>query len=124
MAKAMKKNYKKECNKITFHSSSDLLVNGFENFDGLSVMKVVPIKDSNDCLVLLDPGSSKQQTFENLLRVDKAGIIVWRAKLPHSHDVFVNVVTMNEGIEARTWNGMKVLVNVADGSCQEIGFTK
>jgi len=94
------------------------------NFNGYPVFKLLPLQNGEDCLVLLDPGASKQPTFENLLKVTSAGEITWKASLPHSHDAYADVLLTDKGVEATTWYGSHVLVNPLNGITQKIGFTK
>ena len=94
------------------------------NFNGYPVFKLLPLQNGEDCLVLLDPGASKQPTFENLLKVTSSGEVTWKASLPHSHDAYTDVVLKNKAVEATTWCGSHVLVNPSNGITQKIGFSK
>ncbi len=94
------------------------------NFNGYPVFKLLPLQNGEDCLVLLDPGASKQPTFENLLKVTSSGRVAWKASLPHSHDAYTDVILKNKEIEATTWSGSHVRVNSSNGISQKIGFSK
>jgi hypothetical protein len=92
-------------------------------FEGVPVVQIVQISDSDRCLVLLDPGA-KQATFENLLMVSPTGSIVWKAELPQSHDAFSKIITNSNSIEATTWNGLRVKLDPATGRVTESRFVK
>ena len=119
----MNNGYKIESGKLVIFDLATNDVKWSGDFEG-SVFKILPIPEGDDCLVLLDPGISKKPTFENLLRVQPSGDITWRAKLSRSHDAYTDVLSTGEGVEARTWNGVRVLIDLADGSVREIGFSK
>ena len=120
----MPTNYSIESGKLIIRDepSGSLLWSG--NFDGGLVYKILPLRAREGCLVLLDPGSSPKPTFENLLRVNASGEITWRASLPRSHDAFTDVLFAGTQIEAHTWNGIRVVVDVDTGQTREIGFSK
>ena len=120
----MKPHYTIEFGKLVVRdtSSSSLLWSG--DFDGCRVFKILPLGSTEDCLVLLDPGSSTRPTFENLLLVGPAGAVRWKAQLPQTNDAFVDVLLIGQKLEARTWNGLRVKVDVETGQTLEIGFTK
>lgn len=108
---------------IACDSSSGTIVSVNE-FDGCPVFKVLPLLDQEGCLILLDPGASNKPSFENLLRVNIDGSVVWRSPLPRSHDAYADLLSTEEGIEARTWHGVRVLVDPTNGKIHEIGFSK
>jgi hypothetical protein len=82
------------------------------------------IETGKGSLILLDPGASKQPTFENLL-LRCHGQIKWRAQLPQSHDAFVSVRLTESGeIEARTWQGWTIKVNLQTGKTTKQEFVK
>jgi len=92
--------------------------------DGVAARKLLPLPGQNRCIVLLDPAGSSKPTFENLLCIDGRGRTIWRAKLPRSHDAFVDVMRRGDAIEALTWNGLRVQVDEETGETSEISFTK
>jgi hypothetical protein len=120
----MTRRYAIESGKLVARDSSSGAVVWSREFAGCPVFKLLPLQDEGDCLVLLDPGASKQPTFENLLRVKADGSVAWRAPLPRSHDAYSDVLSTNAGIEARPWQGLRVLVDAAKGTVREIGFSK
>jgi hypothetical protein len=65
---------------------------------------------------LLDPDASQRSAFENLLCIDRKGSPVWTAKLPTSPDVFLEIAPTSDGILARTWSGLKVLLDQHTGA--------
>ena len=94
------------------------------DFGGTKVYKILPLEHEEGCIVLLDPGSSKQQTFENLLLVSSSGDVRWKAQLPRTNDAFADVLESGQKIEARTWTGIRVRVDITTGRTIEIGFSK
>jgi hypothetical protein len=54
------------------------------------------IKTAEGTLVLLDPASSKEPTFENLF-LRRGGRIKWKAELPQSHDAFASIDITDTG---------------------------
>jgi hypothetical protein len=82
------------------------------------------IGTSQGSLILLDPAASKQPTFRNLF-LCRDGRIKWKAQLPRSHDAFVSVnVTRTGEIEARTWQGLLVKVDLETGKTTQKEFVK
>jgi len=121
----MKKlNYAIESGRLIVRDESSGLLLWSGDFDGCTVFKIVPLAGAEACLVLLDPGSSKQPTFENLLLVSPSGVVHWKARLPRTNDAFTDVVMRGVQIEARTWNGIRVQVDARTGHTKETGFTK
>jgi len=88
------------------------------------VLQIVPLLKLDGCLVLLDPGASKKPTFENLFMVGSDGAVRWRAQLPGSHDAFTNVVARDTGVEAQTWNGQLVEIDLSTGRTRNARFVK
>ena len=80
--------------------------------------QVEAIGDSGRALVLLDcmaaPGS-----IENLVCVDGAGRIVWRARLPTSDsaDAYVSFQLTDNHILANSWSGHRVVFDPVSGDC-------
>jgi hypothetical protein len=48
------------------------------NFGGAKVFKILPLENDKGCIVLLDPGSSNQPTFENLMLISPSGDLYWK----------------------------------------------
>jgi hypothetical protein len=88
------------------------------------VLQVLSLPKSSSCLVLLDPSASKKPTFDNLFKVGSYGVIEWRAVLPQSHDAFVSVVDYDDHVEAQTWNGQRVEIDLASGRTKNARFVK
>jgi hypothetical protein len=83
------------------------------------------IETSKGSLILLDPDGSKQPTFENLLLVRPNGRIQWKAQLPQSHDAFISVKLTETGeIEAQTWQGLLVKIDLETGKTTNKAFVK
>jgi hypothetical protein len=82
------------------------------------------LKTSEGTLILLDPASSKEPTFQNLfLRHNRR--IKWKAQLPQSHDAFVSIHLGKAGqIEAQTWQGLRVTLDLETGKITNREFVK
>jgi hypothetical protein len=76
-------------------------------FEGASIKSAIPLADGARCILLLDPDASSASAFENLMCIDRAGDLIWRARLPTSPDVFVSVAQVSEGLVAKTWSGLR-----------------
>jgi hypothetical protein len=85
-------------------------------YNGAAIKSAVPIDDGKHCILLLDPDASKRSAYENLLCIDRKGSPVWTAKLPTSPDVFLEVTLTPEGLFAKTWSGLKVLLDQHTGA--------
>jgi hypothetical protein len=73
---------------------------------------------------LLDPDASKHSTFENLF-LRRHGRIKWKAQLPQSHDAFISVKLTETGeIEAQTWQGLLVKIDLETGKTTNKEFVK
>src|SRR5437773_351190 len=88
------------------------------------VYQVVALPGLDGCLVLLDPSATKQPTFENLFKVGPDGSIRWKAQLPRSHDAFTRVIEYADRIEAQTWTGQIVEIDLATGQARNPRFVK
>ena len=88
------------------------------------VVQVLTLQSGDGCLVLLEYNASRKPTFENLLRVRPDGTVVWRAELPQSHDAFVAVVDRGNRVEAHTWNGFRVEIDLDTGRTKNVRFVK
>jgi hypothetical protein len=93
-------------------------------YNGAAIKCAVPIDDGKHCIPLLDPDASKRSAFENLLCIDRMGVLFWTAKLPMSPDVFLNVTSNSEGLLANTSSGLKVLLDEHTGSESKRTFVK
>lgn len=85
-------------------------------YNGAAIKRAVPIDAGNHCILLLDPDASKHSAFENLLCIDRKGTPIWTAKLPTSPDVFLEITPISEGLLAKTWSGLKVLLDQQTGA--------
>lgn len=85
-------------------------------YDGATIKRAVPSDDGKHCVLLLDPDASKRSAFENLLCIDRKGSPVWTAKLPTSPDVFLDVASTPEGLLAKTWSGLNILLDQHTGA--------
>jgi hypothetical protein len=85
-------------------------------YDGTAVKRALPIDEGKRCILLLDPDANKRPAFENLLCIDQKGTLVWTAKLPTSPDAFLDVTSTPEGLLAKTWSGVTLLLDVRTGT--------
>jgi hypothetical protein len=116
--------YSIESGKLAVRNEKQDPVFTLVDFGNASVYKILPLPDRDGCLVLLDPGSSRVPTFENLLLVNSDGAVVWKAQLSKPHDAFVDVLLSDRRIEAMTWCGYRLEVDTVTGHSREIGFGK
>ena len=120
----MKVVYSIESGKLVVRSKDTQALMWESDFGGERVYKILPLEHEEGCIVLLDPGSSKQPTFENLLLVSLTGDVRWKAQLPRTNDAFADVLKTGQQIEARTWTGIRVRVDITTGQTIEIGYSK
>jgi hypothetical protein len=90
----------------------------------VAVSKMLPLRKDNACLVLLDPAATKKPNFENLLKVRQDGAVEWKAELPDSHDAFVSMHDCGDHVEANTWNGYHVEIDLNSGRTRNVRFVK
>lgn len=119
----MNTKYCEEQGKLVIRDHTTNAIRWQGDFDA-PVYKVLPLELEDGCLVLLDPGGSKKSAFENLFFVDSSGKTRWRAQLPDPHGAFTDILLGKDGIEASTWYGTRVRVDVATGRTSRIGFGK
>jgi hypothetical protein len=87
------------------------LTNGIEwcgdPYDGVSIINIIKIPNSNDVIVLLDNFESYKKNYRNLFRLSTDGRIIWEAKPPlkinrlyetgiKSPDLYVSVTEISE----------------------------
>lgn len=74
------------------------------------VKTTFPLAGSDERLLLLFWGLSVEPRFENLVRVDRHGNVLWRAELPGDapRDCFVGLEQRIDGFVARTFSGRTV----------------
>jgi hypothetical protein len=93
--------------------------------DSYPVSVVLPLQESDDCLVLLEYSSRSGYGLENLLRCRLDGSIVWRAEQPErAHDRYVGMRWTEEGLSAGSWSGYRVLLDTETGRIRSLEFTK
>lgn len=92
---------------------------------GFPVLKVAEIPNSNDCLVLLDPGTGSK-SFRNLWRYSHEEGTIWVAKLPSSAgDAYIDFeITDNNRLFANSWAGFRVEIDLVTGEVLQARFTK
>jgi hypothetical protein len=107
---------------ISVQENNGLIISG--QFGGAAIKSAIPLGNGARCILLLDPVASDATAFENLVCVDRAGAVIWRARLPTSPDVFVSVALVPEGVQAKTWSGVSILLDVDSGREQARSFVK
>jgi hypothetical protein len=88
------------------------------------VLQVLTLPGGDGYLVLLDFSATKKPTFENLFKVGTDGAIVWKAELPRSPDAFVSMRHCGKHVEAQTWNGYRVEIDLESGRATNTWFVK
>lgn len=93
--------------------------------DGHSVQKVMTIPDSNDCVLLLNPGSG-WRPFANLWRYSFETGVIWQAELPSlaGGDAYIDFELDESGLSARSWSSFRVTLDLASGRILLSRFTK
>jgi hypothetical protein len=94
------------------------------NYEGAQIKFALPIDGGACCVLLLDPDASTTPVFENLICIDLAGSIIWRARLPAIPDAFLSITRIPEGILTKTWSGMSLLLDPATGRELARNFVK
>lgn len=87
-----------------------------------AVKTSLAIDGSDDRVVLLFWGLSKERRLRNIARVDEGGLVRWRADLPGDaeHDCFVSLARRGEAFSARTYAGHETSFD-ANGRLIETG---
>jgi hypothetical protein len=93
---------------------------------GYSATIVLPIRGTEDCIVLLDPDAHLTGQFQNLLRLSAGGSVVWQADLPvgQHNDAYVAVEWSGGRLVANTWSAYRVDLDVNNGRILRSTFTK
>lgn len=92
-------------------------------FEGVRILAAFVIH-GNRCVILLDPDGWKEPTFENLLCVNSAAHLIWRAELPQTHDAYVRAEWCADKLRAWSWSGYKVQLDADTGRILADEFTK
>jgi hypothetical protein len=91
-------------------------------FNGAQIKNALPV--DKECIILLDPDVTKRAVFKNLFRVDREGNPKWFAELPASPDAFMDMRLEEGCLEARSWSGYKVRLDLHSGRRLAQEFTK
>lgn len=94
------------------------------SYEGIPVRTAIPLNEGRRWIILLDPDADLRSAFENLLCIDQNGVLVWKAKLPTSSDVFVAVAVDPEGILGATWSGFNLRFDENTGAEVDRVFVK
>jgi hypothetical protein len=93
-------------------------------FKGQPVKTALPIDNGERCIILLDPDATKIAKFDNLFCIDRSERKIWSAKLPGPGDAFTEISFCPKGIQAYSWSGFSVTINIEDGVAIDSKFTK
>jgi hypothetical protein len=86
-------------------------------------LKLVP--GENGAIVLLDYSAQPHGPFQNLLRVDPDGAIVWVAELPTTNaDAYVSFDLDRNEVHANSWSGYAVTIDIRSGTVAARSFAK
>lgn len=93
---------------------------------GCFVNIVLPIPGEAGCIVLRVLDKDYRNQLSNLFRLTTLGDIAWVARLPGmiGKDAYVDVKFTSDGLEANTWSGMWVLIDLSNGNILKSSFTK
>lgn len=87
-----------------------------DSVDGYKVRALLPIDD--DAILVLERDKS-WGSFQNLVKIDRHGQVIWRAPLNQSMSPpndYVSVVRgEGETLVAHTWGGMRVVIDLNTG---------
>jgi outer membrane protein assembly factor BamB len=94
--------------------------------EGYPVETIVPLVNSDDCIVLYHYMSGHKRFFQNLVRCRHDGTIVWRAELPDAAigDVYVSVGLRDGQLVANSWSCYLVVLDPETGQILSTRFTK
>ena len=84
------------------------------------------IPGTQDALVLFAydcPGKDKIG-FANLVRLKPDIVLLWKAELPSTRDVYVHAALSEHGVEADSFEGYHVLIGVSTGKIVSKEWTK
>ena len=84
--------------------------------DDLTPSMVLEIPDLEDCIVLLKYWENGNR-FNNLLRINSAGEVVWRAALPATRgvDAYVEASWQSDQLVGWTWSGFMETIDLDTG---------
>ncbi len=93
--------------------------------DGYSVLVILPIPESDDCIVLLDFYNNISR-LKNVVRCRPDGTIAWRCQLPNSSgfDAYTSMIWANQKLEVYSWSGFAVSLNIDNGNIMSSMFVK
>lgn len=94
---------------------------------GIPATRVVNLAGSNSAIVLWDPMHEKDRRFDNLIRIDASGQIVWNAQTPPQQpsDAFTSFDIGGDGkLTARTWSGYVLEIDLTTGRTLGSSFAK
>jgi hypothetical protein len=109
---------------LFIHNASTGIVVWHGSFDKRPVRKAIPVPGSDDGIILLGKLLPKTSDFGDVLRVTSAGDLVWKADIPDSQDVYVEVYWIGGNLVGNTWNGWRVVFNISTGKIQSRSFVE
>ena len=109
--------------KFSVYREDDGSLSWSPDYDGAPVRDAIPL-GTDRCVIRLDPDSSSEQIFRNIICTDRIGNTIWRAELPRNPDAFIDMI-LNEGtVLARTWSGYAVRIDPTTGRIISHDFVK
>jgi hypothetical protein len=101
--------------------SEKLRQNSGIDFPTFEIKTLLSIPNSDDAIVMLN----HKQAFQNVLRCNSSGSIVWMAELPEkSGDVYTNLDWHEKKLIAFSWSCFIVLLDIETGKILSSVFTK
>ncbi len=74
--------------------------------------------------LLYDWMAEEVKDGRNLMRVDAAGQILWKASPPDKQDCFTRIEWDGQALTANTWSCYRVAVDLENGEVTVLAFTK
>jgi len=90
-------------------------------FEG-PVLQIVALED-DECLALVSAVATKP-TYENLFKIGADGTIRWIVQLLSTHDPVADLIDLGDRVEARTWGGWRVEIDLNTGHLRNPRFVK
>jgi hypothetical protein len=121
----MKTHYYLANDELVIEDIEDNSVKWKGKIGGLPIHTLLSIPDIEDCIVLLNYWENGNR-FQNLLRINSTGSVVWRAMLPSDVgvDSYVRTKWQSGDLLAWSWSGFMVTIDISTGNIITQKFTK
>ena len=93
-----------------------------ERFEKGIVIKSMKIPEGDDLIIVVE--GAQNESSRNLLRIDSAGSIVWRAAAPRAPGGYTDVAFRGEILFAKSWSGFKIALDPRTGASLDEQFVK